>query len=157
MPTDRVFVSSGYGTGSALLRILVQDGQPTVETAWRTRDMKNQFSSSVLVGSYIYGFDNAILACIETGRGQRLWRARGYGHGSLLYADGRLIVLGERGQQALLEATPGEHVEISRTQVFDTKTWTPPTLVNGILYVRDERQLVAFDLKGPAATNTEAR
>ena len=32
----------------------------------------------------------------------------------------------------------------SRTQVFDTKTWTVPTFVGGRLYLRDQNELVSL-------------
>ncbi len=71
VPPDKIFVSSGYGVGAALLRVPAGD-RLGVETVWRTREMKNQFSSSVLVNDYIYGFDNSILECIELSRGERM-------------------------------------------------------------------------------------
>ncbi len=145
VPPDKIFVSSGYGVGAALLRVLTGDSLG-VETVWRTREMKNQFSSSVLVNDYIYGFDNSILECIELSRGERMWRARGHGQGSLLYADGHLIVLGDRGSLTLVKLSPGEYLQVSRAQVFRGRTWTAPTLANGILYLRDEQELVALEI-----------
>ena len=66
------------------------------------------------------------------------------GHGSLTYADGHLIVLGDRGTLALVEAKSDAYRERSRTQVFDTKTWTVPTFVGGRLYLRDQNELVSL-------------
>lgn len=145
VPPDKIFVSSGYGVGAALLRIAGSDDRG-VETVWHTREMKNQFSSSVLVGDYIYGFDNSVLECIELSRGERMWRARGHGQGSLLYADDHLIVLGDRGSLTLVKLSPGEYLQVSRAQVFQGRTWTAPTLANGILYLRDEQELVALEI-----------
>ncbi|HJO05615.1 MAG TPA: PQQ-binding-like beta-propeller repeat protein [Acidobacteriota bacterium] len=145
VPPDKIFVSSGYGVGAALLRV-VPGSAGGVETVWRTREMKNQFSSSVLVDDYIYGFDNSMLECIELSRGERMWRARGHGQGSLLYADDHLIVLGDRGSLALVKLSPGEYLQVSRAQVFRGRTWTAPTLANGVLYLRDEQELVALEI-----------
>jgi len=145
---DRLFVASGYGVGSTLLRIRVDgdDSEPT--EVWRTSELQNQFSSSVLVDGYLYGFNNAILMCVDAATGERMWRLRGFGHGSLIYADDHLIVLGERGTLALFRATPAEPREVARTRLFDSKSWTMPTLANDTLYARDESELVALDL-GP--------
>ncbi len=148
VPPDKIFVSSGYGVGAALLRVTAT-ARGGVETVWRTREMKNQFSSSVLVDDYIYGFDNSILECIELTRGERMWRARGHGQGSLLYADGHLIVLGDRGSLTLVKLSPGEYLPVAQTQVFRSRTWTAPTLANGALYLRDEEELVALALTVP--------
>ena len=139
-----VFIASGYDTGAALFKI----GKNGAEEIWRTRDMKNQFSTSVLHDGYLYGFNNKILQCIDAKTGTRKWQARDLGHGSLIYADGNLIVMGESGQLALVEATPEAYREKSKFQIFKGKTWTLPTLSDGVLYVRDEHELVALDVSG---------
>ncbi|HKQ61474.1 MAG TPA: PQQ-binding-like beta-propeller repeat protein [Candidatus Polarisedimenticolaceae bacterium] len=143
---DKVFISSGYDKGAALLRIKVAGGKPAVESVWQNRVMKNHFSSSVLVGGYLYGFDDKTLKCIDPQSGEGKWMTRGFGHGSLLYADGHLIVLGDHGQLALVEATPQEYREKAKTTPFQTKTWTMPTLVDGKLYLRDQSELIVLQV-----------
>lgn len=145
---DAVFISSGYDVGSAVYR--VADG--AIEPVWRNREMKNQFSSSLFYEGYLYGFDNSVLECIDATTGERMWRTRGFGHGSLLYADGHLVILGDGGDLALAEATPAAYREVARTRPFTARTWTMPSLADGILYVRSERELVALDLRDPART-----
>ena len=113
---------------------------------WRNREMKNKFSSSVLHQGQLYGFDEKTFKCVDAANGETRWESRGLGHGSLLYADGHLIVLGDKGTLILVEATPEGYREKARFQVFKGKTWTMPTLSGGRLYVRDEKQLVALDL-----------
>lgn len=147
VPPDRLFVASGYGVGGALLQLEVIDDSVQVRELWRTSEMKNQFSTSVLFRGHLYGFDGSIFMCIEAATGERLWRTRGFGHGSLLAADGRLIVLSDDGSLALVEPSPAEYRELARVQLFDSRTWTMPSLADGKLYVRDQRELVALDLR----------
>jgi outer membrane protein assembly factor BamB len=146
IPPDRFFVSSGYDVGGAVFRIVVNEEQVSVDRVWKNREMKNQFSSSIYLDGHLYGFDDKTLKCIDAATGERRWRERGFGHGSLTYADGHLIVLGDRGTLALVEAKPDAYREKSRTQVFDTKTWTVPTFVGGRLYLRDQKELVSLDV-----------
>lgn len=149
IPPDKLFVSSGYDVGAAVYRIKSgADGEVSVEELWKNREMKNKFSSSVLHDGYIYGFDEKTLKCIGATDGETRWQARGLGHGSLLYADGKLIVLGDEGTLALVEATPEEYREKSRAQVVEGRTWTMPALSGGRLYVRNLKELVAFDVSG---------
>jgi outer membrane protein assembly factor BamB len=115
---------------------------------WRNRDMKNKFSTSVYHDGYLYGFDNKILKCIDAKTGEMKWRERDLGHGSLIYADGHLVVMGEQGQLVLVEATPDAFKPQGRMQVFEGKTWTAPSLSDGKLYLRDQHQLVALDVSG---------
>ncbi len=144
LPPDKLFVSSGYGTGSALLQI----NRTNVAEVWRSRSMKNQFSSSVLHDGIIYGFDDATLKAIDAATGKERWKTRGFGHGSLILAGGHLIVLSDRGKLALVQATPEEYRELGNAQVIEGKCWTSPSLADGRLYVRNEEQLIAFDWKG---------
>jgi len=141
LPPDRVLVSTGYNTGSAVLRIDMDEGRGQVQRVWESRGFKNQFSSSVVAGDYAYGFDNRVLKCLDLRTGEELWKKSDLGHGSLIYADGHLIVLGERGELVLVEATPAAYIEKGATQVLSGKCWTAPTLAGGKLYVRNEREM----------------
>lgn len=143
---NRFFVSSGYDVGGAVYEIKVDGDSVAVEVVWKNREMKNQFSSSILLDGHLYGFDDKTLKCIDATTGERRWSERGLGHGSLTYADGHLIVLGDRGTLALVEAKPDAYREKSRTKVFASKTWTVPTFVGGRLYLRDQNELVALDV-----------
>ncbi|NKB89605.1 MAG: PQQ-binding-like beta-propeller repeat protein [Acidobacteria bacterium] len=143
---DQVLIASGYDVGGSLLRIPATGSDEQVERVWHSDGLKNVYSSSVVVDGYIYGFDNGTLVSHELATGERMWRQRGFQVGSLIFADGHLVVLGERGTLALVRATPGGYQEIARQAVFDSKTWTPPSLSRHTLYVRDEHELVALEL-----------
>ena len=86
-----VFVSSDYGTGGALLKL-----GPGSEVYF-SREMKNHYSSSVLVNGYLYGFSSSILTAMNFMTGQVAWRDRSVGKGSVAYADRHLYALGENG------------------------------------------------------------
>ncbi len=149
---DRLFVSSGHDTGAAMFRIAGGAGDAgdaggtQAQVVWKTRDMRNHFSSSVHHEGFIYGFDNKNFKCIDAETGEDRWRKGSLGHGSLFYADGHLVVLSERGRLLLVEATPKAYREQASHQVADAKHWTVPTLYQGRLYVRNERDLYCLDL-----------
>ena len=150
VPPDKLFISSGYDTGSALFKIEAAGGRAGADEVWRSSKMKNQFSSSVLHNGHIYGFDNSVLKCIVAATGEEKWKQSGFGHGSLILADGHLIVLSERGKLLLVEATPAGYREKGSSQPLSGKCWTAPTLANGRLYIRNEEELVAFNWTGAA-------
>lgn len=147
VPPNQVFISSAYDKGAALLTLRKDGEGVAVDEIWRNRVMKNHFNSSVLVGKHLYGFDNGTLKCIEAATGEEMWAKRGFNKGSLLSADGRLIVLSEGGLLAAIEATPDGYNELARHQVFEAKTWTMPSLADGRLFVRSEGDLVALALR----------
>ncbi len=148
IPPDRVFVSSGYDVGAAVYRVKVDGQQAEVEEVWHNREMKNKFSSSVLHEGHLYGFDEKTFKCIDAATGETKWKFRGLGHGSLTFADGHFVVLGDDGTLVLVEATAEAYREKGRAQIFDGKTWTVPTLSGGKLYLRDQKQLVSLDVSG---------
>lgn len=144
---NRVFVSSGYGTGAAVIELARSGAGFTVREVWRNIRMKNQFMSSVLHDGFIYGLDESILACIDAATGDLKWKGGRYGYGQVLLASGHLIVLTEEGDLALVRATPERHDERARFSAIEGKTWNHPALSNGILLVRNLREMAAYDVR----------
>jgi outer membrane protein assembly factor BamB len=144
----RVFVSSGYGVGAAVIELSpAGDGTFGVREVWRNIRMKNQFSGSVLYDGHIYGLDEAILACVDAATGDLKWKGGRYGYGQMALAGDRLIVLTEDGDLALVRATPERHEEVARFAALEGKTWNYPALEGGRLLVRNLQEMAAFDLR----------
>ena len=146
---NRVFLSSGYGTGAAVIELTAAGGGLTVREVWRSNRMKNQFTSSVLHEGFIYGLDESILACLDANTGELKWKGGRYGYGQVLLANGHLIVLTEDGDLALVRATPERHQELARFNVLSGKTWNHPAMADGYLWVRNGSEMAAFDLRTP--------
>ena len=146
MKGNRVFVSSDYGTGAALVEIK-PDG--TAQEVYFTKEMKNHHSSSILIGDYLYGFSSGILTAMKFDTGEVAWRDRSVGKGSLVYADGHLYAFSERGVVGLIEATPTGYKEKGRFKIQQDprETWTHPVIADGRLYLRDQDTIYAFDVK----------
>lgn len=147
IPPDRLFISSGDSNGGVALQIKGHGDSLAIEHLWQNKKMKNHFGTSVLYQGHLYGFDQAILKCLDADSGVEKWKARGYGKGTLIAADGQLIVLGEQGQLGLVEATPTAFREKSKAQVLHGRCWTMPSLADGRLYLRDESEIVCLDLR----------
>jgi outer membrane protein assembly factor BamB len=145
---NRVFVSSGYGAGAAVVELTRQDsGVIQVREVWRNIRMKNQFTSSVLHEGFIYGLDESILACVDAATGEAKWKGGRYGYGQVLLASGHLIVLTEQGDLVLVRAAPDRHQELARFAALEGKTWNHPAMSDGILLVRNINEMAAFDLR----------
>ena len=144
---NRLFLSSGYGTGAAVVEIDNRGEAMSVREVWRSNRMKNQFTSSVLHDGYVYGLDENILACIDAGTGDLKWKGGRYGYGQVLLASGHLIVLTEDGNLALVRATPERHDERVRFPAIEGKTWNHPAISDGVLLVRNLAEMAAFDLR----------
>lgn len=142
---EKIFLASAYGVGGAVLDI--SSGQPV--ELWKHKQMAVHMTGAVFWGGHLYGFDENTLRCVDFNTGAIKWGETKYGKGSLILADGRLIVYGGRGQLGLVEASPAGYKEIAFAQVLGGKdTWAPPALANGLLYLRSLETLAAFDLRG---------
>jgi len=148
IPPNRIFVSASADIGATVVEVHTEGDQPVVEEVWKDRVMKNHFSSSVLYRGTLYGFDNGTLKAIDPGTGEQHWAHRGLGKGSLIAADGLLIVLSDRGKLVLVEATPEEYHERSSFQALTGKSWTVPTLANGRVYLRNHEEIVCLKVSG---------
>lgn len=155
---DRVFVSSGYGKGCALLRIAADPaGRWSAAPVYVSTKMKSQLSTPVLDRRHLYGFDDDFLICLALETGEVRWKARGFGKGSLVAADDRLIVLGETGRLALVEATPAEFRERAAARISETRCWAAPSVAKGRLFLRDQDSILCFDVAEPGAASPPDR
>ena len=141
---NHVFVSAGYDHGAVLLEIAGTERGFSARAVWENRNMKNRFNSSVLYQGHIYGFDEGIFACIDARTGERKWKGGRYGYGQALLAGQHIVVLTESGDLVLLQATPSSHQEVARFSAIEGKTWNHPAIADGILFVRNEREMAAF-------------
>jgi outer membrane protein assembly factor BamB len=147
---NRLFISTGFSTGCALFELSVKGGKPAAEKLWANKDMKNYLSTSVLVDGHLYGFNNNKLACLDFRTGKAQWNTSGtdpansFNRGSLIAADGKLIILGEKGLLAMAEISPDSYKELAKFQFCDERTWTVPTLSGGRLFVRNEKELACL-------------
>jgi outer membrane protein assembly factor BamB len=144
---NRIFLSSGYGTGAAVIELARNGARFSVREVWRNNRMKNQFTSSVLHEGFVYGLDEAILACLDVATGELRWKGGRYGYGQVILANGHLIVLAENGDLALVRAAPERHEELARFPVLNGKTWNHPAMADGQLLIRNLAEMAAFDLR----------
>jgi outer membrane protein assembly factor BamB len=144
---DYVFISSGYSRGCTVVKIEASGGKLEAKRVYEHIKMCNHFSSCVLYKDHLYGFNDGILTCMEFRTGKVVWKERGFDKGSLLIADGHLIILGENGKLALAAATPTAYKEKAALKFSERTCWSVPVLANGRLYVRDEERIVCLDLR----------
>jgi outer membrane protein assembly factor BamB len=146
---DKVFYTSAYGTGCALLGLKAQGGEVKAEEIYFSREMMNHHGGVVLVDGYLYGFNNAILTCMEFATGKTMWRDRSVGKGTLTYADGKLYLLSENNVVGLAEAKPDGYKELGRFQIADQglPSWAHLVVCDGRFYVRNQGILTCYDVR----------
>ena len=164
-----LFVSSFYD-GSMLIRLDAQ--RPAAEQRWRrigesernTDSLHCMISTPIIKGDFIYGVDSyGELRCLDLKTGDRIWEdrtavptARWATIHTFIYGD-RELMFNDQGELIIAELSPDGFKEISRTKVLDRTrqqlnrrggvTWAHPAIADGIIYARNDRELVCASLK----------
>jgi outer membrane protein assembly factor BamB len=147
----KVFVSSSYKTGCALAQF---DPSP-VRELWRSKELESHINSAVLLDGFLYGVDGeaykpASFKCLDWRTGAVKWSHKGLGLGALTAAEGKLIILSEKGELVIAAASPVGFKPLAQAQVLGGKCWTSPVLANGRLYCRNSKgDLVCLALRSP--------
>lgn len=150
----RVFISSGENHGSAFLEIQPDGMIKEVWTSLGPRSvLRNEWQTSILIDGHLYGFDNvgsagsiSHLNCVKISNGKRVWQKLRYGKGNLIAADGKLFIVTFEGDLVLAHASPKGYEELGRKKVLRS-TRQAPALAKGLLYLRDDREIVCLDVR----------
>jgi len=145
-----VYISSGMGTGGALLPLA--DGRAGTVPAWTDKTLDCQMQGTVLIGGYVYGTaqsGNRGLVCLEWKTGKAMWTAPAVGMGVVTAADGLLYVYAQNGTMYLVKPDPAAFTPVSQFTVSagTNEHWAHPTIANGRLYLRHGDVLLAYDIK----------
>jgi outer membrane protein assembly factor BamB len=106
---DHVYVSSGYGTGAHLLKIVKDGDKLKAEEVYASKDMINHHGGVILVGEHLYGYsDRGGWTCQEFQTGKVAWSERSkLDKGSVTCADGHFYCYGQgKGTVVLIEVSP---------------------------------------------------
>ncbi len=151
---NEVYISSGYGAGCR--KITVGDGHKVTED-YSNKNMKNKHGGVLLHDGHLYGYsDGRGWTCQNLESGDVVWDSKKFGKGCVFYADNRLYCLEESsGRVALVGANTGGWKEHGRFKLepqtelrkSSGRIWTHPVVANGVLYLRDQELLFAFDVK----------
>ena len=145
---NRVFISSSYGTGAALL----DPGPDSFTPVWTSDDvLTNHYATSVHHDDTLYGYHgrqeySPALRAVDAETGAVHWSEDRFGGGTLILAGNHLLILRERGELILAEATPDAFRPLARAQILGGIVRAYPALADGVLYARNERELVAIEL-----------
>lgn len=148
-----VYVTSGYGTGCNLFKITKTGDQFTASQVYANKVMKNHHGGVVLVGDKVYGHGDYAWVCQDFMTGASVWESKDLKKGSIVYADGCLYLREEDksgGLVALIEATPAGFKILGKFKQPDASgkdLWPHPVVADGQLYLRDQDNLLVYDIK----------
>ena len=150
-PGNLLFISSAYNGGARVLHLAQSGGKTKVEELWSSNRMRVHHSNAIRIGDYVYGssgdFGPAPMTAVDVKTGKVTWQDRTFGKVNMVLADGKVILLDEGGDLAMVTLSP-EGMQVRwRVPLLQGNAWTAPTLVGTKLYVRDRRTMMALDLR----------
>ncbi len=149
-------IGSSVTAGSVALKFTEKDGKLTPEKVWSKPKLTCYFSTPVVVGKYMYMINGAAtlvnptvtLRCVEIATGEVKWEKSKVGryHAAIVRTgDDKLLMLDDNGYLTLFESNPEAYKELARSRVCGL-TWAHPALVDGVVYLRDEKFAYALEL-----------
>ena len=153
---DHVFCATGYGTGSALLKLVKSgDGVNAEEVYFLDGNtVQNHHGGMILDDGYIYlghKHNGGDPVCLEMKTGEVKWHCKepvGKKSACVTYADGHLIYRYQSGELALVEATPQAYrlKGTFKPDYQEKESWSHPVISGGRLYLREQDKLMCYEL-----------
>jgi outer membrane protein assembly factor BamB len=142
-----ILLSGSMQKGLKRIAVKHETDEWKIKERWTSTGIMPYFNDFVVHKGYAYGFNGLSLACIGIEDGKRIWRGGRYGGQIILLADQDLmLVLSEKGELALVAATPDKFTEFARFPAIKGKTWNHPVLVGDVLVVRNSQEMLALRL-----------
>ena len=144
-----VFLSASYGVGATVVRLRGD----LVEPLWSSDEvLTNHYATSVHKDGVLYGFHgrqeySPSFRAVNWKTGKVLWSKDGFGGGSVIVANNRLLILRENGELVMASASPDSYKVISRAQILQGTVRAYAAIANGLYYARNQDTLICLDLR----------
>ncbi|MCK4761667.1 MAG: PQQ-like beta-propeller repeat protein [Candidatus Aminicenantes bacterium] len=149
---DRVFITSGYGTGGELLKV----DKSKAEVVWKSEVIASHHSDLFIINGFIYGYsgdsmqNKGVFKCVELDTGVEKWSTKEMGWGTCVYVDGFLLCSDIKGNIFLMKPDPEKFVKVTGMSRSLGKVrgaaWTVPVLANGNLFLRFKQSLLCYGI-----------
>lgn len=162
---EQRLICSTQENGSLAISVPGKVGEET-KVDWWNHGNSSYFSSGApgpektvfLLTNQIMPLPRTDVCCIDVGTGEELWRKNGLGYfhiGLIATANNRLLMLDDGGNLRLAEVSRKEYRELAKTKVCGG-TLMNPALADGVVYLRDSAELMAYRLKAAPAGEEKA-
>lgn len=149
-----VYVTGGYNVGGLMIK-LAPDGK-SAAIIWTDKVLDVHHGGVVVVNGFIYGSNwlnngDGNWCCIDWNTGVKKWEEHWNCKGSIISAEGMLYIYDEkRGNVGLLKATPEKFDLVSSFKITQGNAgpfWAHPVIHKGVLYIRHNNALMAYNIK----------
>jgi outer membrane protein assembly factor BamB len=143
--------TSAYSAGNLCVEVLT-DGQP--RELWRDqrRSLDSQYNPLIAIDGFVFGFAalDDTFRCLELTTGKVQWKGlRDLDRGTVIAVDSHFLIVSTTGNLAAAPIDAGQlYVTCQTTSPpIAGPVFAFPALSGGKLYVKNERELVCFDLR----------
>lgn len=164
LDNGRIFLTAGYGAGSALIQLKGNNGRFSVKVLQKYKPQEGLASEQqtpVLFNGYLFGIqpkdagglrnqfvsfgeNDCQTLVMSSGKTER------FGLGPYILADGKFFILNDDGEMTIAKATPTEFTVLDKARIIDGQdSWGPLAITGGFLLMRDSKQMVCIDIKEP--------
>lgn len=155
----QIYVTSGYNHVG--VKFQLSNDLTEIKVAWIDTALDVHHGGAVLVDGYIYGSNwvtnrTGNWCCLNWDTGEIMWETTWQGKGSIIANNDMLYLYEEwKGHAGLAKASPDSFHIISSFQVELNKGWhwAHPVISNGILYLRNTKALMAYNIKEKLINN----
>jgi outer membrane protein assembly factor BamB len=146
---DLLFISAEYGPGAGVFRM----GNGTLTRVWASDEaLSTHYATAVQREGVLYGYHGRqefgpSLRAVDLQTGKVRWTADQFRAGSIMLAGDRLVIVRESGELVMAPATPDAFKPSARAQIMRGTVRAFPALSDGLLFVRNDRELACLDLR----------
>lgn len=142
---DRILAKND-NPSTGVFEVTELDGSLAARRLVTSPGLTRSYSPATVTGDYVYGFTGRILSAIDPVSGELLWRTREVGDGFVISVGDHLVILEKTGTLQVGEASPRGWTGVAELHLFDDLAWTPPSYVDGAIYVRSLGEIARVDL-----------
>jgi outer membrane protein assembly factor BamB len=159
---DRIFVTAGYGAGSALFRINRNENSFSAEKLQLfkpSQGMASEQQTPIFTNGHVFNIQtkdagqtrNQMVCCAPDDFQNILWTSSTedrYGLGPFILADNKFFILSDEGELTIVRFSTRKFEVLDKAKIIDGQdSWGPFAIADGLLIMRDSKQMVCVDLK----------
>jgi outer membrane protein assembly factor BamB len=161
---DLVYASRAYPgslsaaqAGAVVVKLTPSGGNSfSANLVWtKVNQLMNHWATPVHYNGHLYGMfgqDFLTLRCVEMATGLEKWSVEGFGYGSVLAVDGKILACSASGDLVLVDPNPAAYTELARLHAVDGKSWNVPAISNGRIYARSTVEAICLDVAGKSSS-----
>lgn len=158
----KLFITSGYGAGSMMFNIKVENDSFIVESVQQIKPeegIASELQTPIFYEGHLYSvlpkdagpLRSQFVCCHPNDISKLVWASgttSRFGLGPYLVADDKFFILSDEGVLTVMKTSIKEPIQLAQSKILNGHdAWGPMVIVNGRLLARDSRRLVCVDVR----------